>query len=260
MEGPDARFDASILDALDWKLGAGRGRMVLLGMTCRPIYSFHASWALLECLREEVKQTRSTSRFGQYAIRITLAEGVVWDGETLTVPGTWPETVTNGLAGRRVMEMVDHPAIPRDRLIESVRVGPDGIEMKTVRRVIGRSDLLSPTRRGRLADRWALWLAEARFNLSQRIHSGICFLSLLSAFLGAILGLIGGAIAALAIGGTLHLLGVPDAIVDFAALLIPLGGIAGMTLLYVQQHCDMMIGGVNIILDRMGERFGRGFV
>lgn len=160
-------YDAAVLDLLDWRLGPGQGRRVLLAM---PL-PLHDAWAAVT-LRETLSDCyRLSEHREQDRIRLTLSPGVTWDGADLKLPGEWPETVMLEMRGRQLREIVDHPALPADRVVTRAEIHDDGgFVVRTDRPdpIDIRDDehlraLRSPTLRGRLGDAIAIRGETRRF-------------------------------------------------------------------------------------------------
>lgn len=57
---------------------------------------------------------------GRYTFRAALSPGVSWTGYELRVDNTdMPETLLNAMVGRRMGTVIEHPALPSDRVITS---------------------------------------------------------------------------------------------------------------------------------------------
>ena len=160
-------YDVAVLDLLDWRLGHGQGRRVLLAMP-KPLYGV---WAALT-LRETLSDCYLPSDHGERdRIDLTLSPGVTWDGADLKLPGEWPETVMLEMRGRRLRQIVDHPALPADRVVTRAEIHDDGgFVVRTDRPdpIDIRDDehlraLRSPTLRGRLGDAIAIRGKTRRF-------------------------------------------------------------------------------------------------
>jgi len=170
-------YDAAVLDLLDWRLGHGQGRRVLLAMP-KPLYGV---WAALT-LRETLSDCYLPSDHGERdRIDLTLSPGVTWDGADLKLPGEWPETVMLEMRGRRLRQIVDHPALPADRVVTRAEIHDDGgLVVRTARPDpidVENDDhvqaLRSPTLRGRVADALAIRRETRRFVRRHGAQNGI---------------------------------------------------------------------------------------
>jgi hypothetical protein len=249
-------FDPALLDIIDWRLGAGQGRLVMMAL-CSSDVNAHGNHRALEALHD----CYETSNLRKHRISLEIAPGMVWDGADLTLPGVWPETFETGLAGQPLGRLVDHPGLPRDRPITGVTVRNDDVVVHTARPApVGLADLRARTRIGRLRDRLAIHVAAARFTRALGLHEGLSNLTVLSMVLAGML-----AACAAAVGGLLvpllHHYGLPLVpLVAAWAILSVVGGAASVLAAGVSTYHDLRIGEYRTILDRTQDHFGRSLL
>lgn len=251
-------FDPALLDIIDWRLGAGQGRLVMMALCSTTIHA-HAHHMALEALHDCYEDQDHYLRGAR--ISLEIAPGMVWNGADLTLPGTWPETFEAGLAGQPLGRLVDHPGLPRDRPIAGVMVRADDIVVHTARPApIGLADLRAGTRIGRLRDRLAIHIACARFTRSLGLHEGVSILTILTMMLAAITGACAAGVVGLLVP-LLHHFGLPlGPLVAMWTGLSVLGVAMFVLAAGVFTYHDLRMGEYKTILDRTQEHFGRSLL
>lgn len=266
-------YDPGLLDVLDWRLGSGRGRLLLLGLAGTS--KLHARFAVVEALHDCCEEFHTRSG----RMKLDLGKGAIWDLEKLHIPGEWPQTLIDQMPGRRLREVLDHPALP-DREILSAEQGRDGFGEPTGMLVVrterpnpfhlddahapdGHGRLLSPTLKGRIADRIEIERAEMRFVRSRRMQGPLTPSDVLHASIpvAAIAGL-GGAM------WTLHLaqstpIAMPTILhVGIELVLACILGLFALGLMIVvhQTFWDATSASQRAMSDEMVERFGRAYL
>lgn len=169
---PTLYYDPSLVDILDWRLGAGQGRLLMLGIAADSSY---AKCTALEALHDCCGEHHSVNG----DIKLHLDNATTWDGETLRTPGEWPETLIHRLPGMRLRSVIDHPALP-ERPIVSVEQDDDFLLIRTDRPdpfplddPAGPEVLRSPTLSGRLRDEYVIQRDAIRFVRSRGMQKGI---------------------------------------------------------------------------------------
>jgi len=181
-------IDVSLLDVARWRLGENRGRRLLLAKFVEKHVQPHADHMAIETFGDCYLDDDMVGRHASFG-SLELSPGMTWDGGTLKVPGEWPASVAANLCGRKLSDVLDHPALPRDRDIVDVDVHAGSTLVRTKRPppiLVG--DLRSPTRTGRLIDKIAIEVEAGRFVRSCGLHEGFGGMTMLGTFLGAILG------------------------------------------------------------------------
>jgi len=251
-------FDPAILDVLDWRLGPGKGRLVLLAKydaAVQPHADHMALRALHDCFHSRYPSPGAT-------LRLEMSEGVVWDGADLTLPGVWPDTLIDGLPGTEITKVVEHPALPRNRPITAVDVTGTGIILRTTRAALmTEDDIRSPTFFGRLRDHVAIEVEAARFVRSHGVHEGFGLLAVLCSILGAL----GGSLVGLVPLGVLLLLAhlmpfAGDAFEVLAFVALGTCTLAGGIAMFLQEYCSFTSEGLTSIYDISSKAYGRSML
>lgn len=249
-------FDPALLDIIDWRLGAGQGRLVMMAICSDDLHA-HANHRALEALHDCYK----THSWRGASISLELAPGIVWDGADLTLPGTWPDTFEAGVAGQPLGRLVDHPGLPRGRSITGVTAGADGIVVHTTRPdPIGVADLRAPTWRARMRDHLAILVAEGRFTKALGVHEGLSLMTMFSMVLAGV----GGFCASMLLGllvPALHHFGLPfgPLFTAWAALSV-MATTALVVAAGVWSYHERALESLGSIFDHSTGRFGRALL
>lgn len=249
-------FDPALLDIIDWRLGAGQGRLVMMAICSDDLHA-HANHRALEALHDCYK----THSWRNASISLELAPGIVWDGADLTLPGTWPETFEAGLAGQPLGKLVDHPALPRDRPIIGVSSGADGIVVHTTRPdPIGVAHLRAHTWTARMRDHLAILVAEGRFTRALGVHEGLSLMTLLSMVLAGIAGFCAWMLLGLLVP-LLHHFGLPLEPLVAAWMALSVSGTIALTVAAgVWAYHERALESLGAIFDHSTKRFGRALL
>ena len=94
-----------------------------------------------------------------------LGDDLRWDGMHLTLPGVLPTIVLTAASGRRLSEIIEHPALPGDRIIVEVIQEGGGLRVVCEPEMVALADLVktssSPALTRRRRDAQAQRLDEA---------------------------------------------------------------------------------------------------
>ena len=255
---PNMTIDPSLLDVARWRLGKNRGRRLLLAQFVEKHVQPHADHMAIETLGDCYLDDDMVGRHASFG-SLELSPGMTWDGGTLKVPGEWPASVAANLCGRKLRDVLEHPALPRDRDIVDVDVHAGSTLVRTKRPppiLVG--SLRSPTRTGRMIDKIAIEIEAGRFVRSCGLHVGLGDMTLLGAFLGAVIGPVVVLAATLPFFAVAYASGLPSQDVGAVQTALGIAGsaIAALGMLVWGYH-DLQSGMLGEIYEITRKRFGR---